>query len=251
MDGSFASLSNFKSDMKTKENSTTNFFSSDSERFGSFYETKPSFRDRLELFVSAVKENAPENSKVLDFGCGPGKISIELTMAGYDVLGLDGSEGMIEQAKKRSEKVSCPKAKFECLDVDSFKVRDKEFDVIVCSSVLEYLPNDLRALTDLSKSVKVGGFVVMSFPTRWSLLPIVESIIGFLRRFIGGKKGSHLVYSLRKYSKTQLYSEFERNGLKVVDFKNFEFPAFGKIGVYLSRCSWLSALQLVVAHRVK
>lgn len=53
--------------------------------------------DELTDFVTLI----PNGSRILDVGCGSGRDTHLFTQGGFDVIGLDVSSGLIEEAKKR------------------------------------------------------------------------------------------------------------------------------------------------------
>lgn len=73
--------------------------------------------DSKHSFVSKFGEDlidllAPKKGEyILDLGCGTGDLSYKLHKLGVNVLGIDNSENMVEQAKKKY-----PNLKFEVQD---------------------------------------------------------------------------------------------------------------------------------------
>ena len=66
-----------------------------------------------------------KGKKVLDAGCGPGRDVEYLMSEGYEVTGIDLSEGMIEEAKK-----NVPNGNFVLMDFRKMKFKAKSFDGI-------------------------------------------------------------------------------------------------------------------------
>ena len=49
-----------------------------------------------------VREAARSGAPVLELGCGTGRVTLPIANSGVDVLGLDNSEGMLEQARGKA-----------------------------------------------------------------------------------------------------------------------------------------------------
>ena len=82
---------------------STDFFGDHAARWLRLYDSKPSFKDRLELFSASLSEALPSYGRILDFGCGPGVMALALAEQGYDVLGVDGADSTIETPKMKIE----------------------------------------------------------------------------------------------------------------------------------------------------
>ena len=54
------------------------------------------FRDLPSLFEKHIK-----GTRALDFGCGAGRSTRFLKQIGFDAIGVDISEGMLEQARQK------------------------------------------------------------------------------------------------------------------------------------------------------
>lgn len=73
-----------------KATDSTLYFDGMADLWPSLYTSKSVFRDRLDLFVRGVTDAVPEGGRVLDFGCGPGVMSLALAKMNYRVVGVDG-----------------------------------------------------------------------------------------------------------------------------------------------------------------
>lgn len=75
--------------------------------FASVYDT---FMDNIpyeewaEYLVALLKEHQAEEGLVLDLGCGTGSMTELLAQAGYDMIGIDNAEEMLEIAIEKREK---------------------------------------------------------------------------------------------------------------------------------------------------
>jgi SAM-dependent methyltransferase len=106
--------------------------------------------------------NSAPNQKVLDIGCGTGALINKLAEVGYWVSGIDPSDSMIAEAKK----------KYPNLDLivgspPQF-LRERKFDLILSTNdAINYLaPISLDAtISEIANSLTVGGLLYLDFTT--------------------------------------------------------------------------------------
>ena len=76
------------------------------EAYSSFAQVYDLFMDNVpyeewsEYVIALLKEEKVESGLVLDLGCGTGKMTRLLAAAGYDMIGIDNSEEMLEIARE-------------------------------------------------------------------------------------------------------------------------------------------------------
>jgi len=105
---------------------------------------------------------APGGGTALDVGCGVGRWSLELAQRGHQVVGLDLSAGMLEQARLRV-RARGGRCSFKLGDVTTFDLGCK-FDLIVCVTVLQHVldPVEARAaIGRLKEHLAVGGTLIL------------------------------------------------------------------------------------------
>lgn len=162
-----------------------NYFDSIAEEFSAKYLLKESFIERKHIFSRECKlilnGMINDNVKCLDLGCGPGVLSIELARNGCDVVGVDQSSEMIEIAnrmKAGSGSLQENHCLFFCDDAYNFLCRQKEkYDLIVISSVLEYIKSPENIIDKVSCISNENGFVLVSVPNRRSVFRWVEPMV--------------------------------------------------------------------------
>ena len=226
--------------------SATQFFDGETQQFAANYQRKAGFKDRLRIFSEAVRNTTSVPAKILDFGCGPGIIAMELGRMGYEVLGLDGSLEMVRMSQARADKEGLSRVKFAHCEAGAAQWKEQEFDAVVCSSVIEYVADDMALVAKLVASLKLNGHLILSVPNAGSLIGKAEDAIRSLKN---GRRGRHLSYSLRRYDIAGFCSQLEGLGLSEVRCKSFEFPLFGPVGVRISRLPALGAMVLVQGRR--
>lgn len=72
----------------------------ESEPFAEFYDFVPGYCDRPDLSFY-VEYARSANGKILELGCGTGRVLIPVAQAGCDIVGLDLSEPMLARCRKR------------------------------------------------------------------------------------------------------------------------------------------------------
>ncbi|WP_373091566.1 class I SAM-dependent methyltransferase [Zhongshania sp.] len=57
-----------------------------------------------------------------------------------------------------------PGLAMECMDITDIKYNDETFDVIFCSHVLEHISDDKKAINELTRVLKSGGWAIILVP---------------------------------------------------------------------------------------
>jgi len=110
------------------------------------------------LFLRGV----PDNSKVLDAGCGSGKIANQLTLKkGCRVWGIEADPFLAAISRKKC--ISVMNANLEVAS-DSLPYEKGFFDVILLRHVLEHLIDPFKVLRDLKKYLSEEGLLIYSVP---------------------------------------------------------------------------------------
>jgi len=60
------------------------------------------------------------------------------------------------------------------LDVQKMPFADNVFDVVICNHVLEHVPDDRKALSEIFRVLKRGGFAILQVPTVYSMDTTLE-----------------------------------------------------------------------------
>lgn len=139
--------------------------------------------------------------KVLDIGCGEGRHTLFtrfFTPADL-VIGIDINCQDVQQARMKEDDfgASISVSKHSCyLAGDALKLPfcDQQFDIIICSEVLEHIPNYTQVLCEIDRVLKPGGQFAVSVPRYWP-----EKICWWLSREYHEVKGGHVrIFTTRK-----------------------------------------------------
>ena len=72
------------------------------------------------------------------------------------MLGIDSSEGYIDFARKV---IQDPRVAFRLGDAQALPVKSAAYDAVVSGLVLNFIPNPSQALSEMIRSVRIGGIV--------------------------------------------------------------------------------------------
>jgi 2-polyprenyl-3-methyl-5-hydroxy-6-metoxy-1,4-benzoquinol methylase len=131
-------------------------------------------------------------TSILDLGCGSGGFSIHWAETGYNVVGIDSSSAMVQQAQKNAEEKEID-IEFQCLQMTDFANKiQQQFDVIICvgnnlAHILE--PVKLkRVFTETMKSMKPSGLAVFHILNYHRILDIKRRDFPARNREVDGKE---------------------------------------------------------------
>jgi 2-polyprenyl-3-methyl-5-hydroxy-6-metoxy-1,4-benzoquinol methylase len=112
--------------------------------------------------------------RLLDIGCGNGRLMYVARRAGWNVKGLELSRVM---AKVVRERLGAPVVVADFLAVDPGAIDAERFDLISLRHVLEHLPDCVAAMRKLNSLLKPTGHLLIEIPN-------VESISKRLKRLL-------------------------------------------------------------------
>ena len=131
----------------------------------------------------------PHTGRLLDVSCGTGALlsRIRDRAPGLDLVGVDISSEMLQQARKKigpDERVTLRKGNVEQLPFD-----DGVFDVVVSTSAFHYYRQPEQALSELRRVLRPGGqLAMMDWNANHWLWRILDP---FLRRFDAAYRGCY------------------------------------------------------------
>ena len=99
--------------------------------------------------------------RLLDFGCGPGTISVGLAkaVAPGEMHGVDMDEAQIAMARSITASQGQNNAIFHVGDITDLEFEDNFFDVAHCRSVLMHVPDTAAVLSEVKRVLKPGGII--------------------------------------------------------------------------------------------
>ncbi len=147
-------------------------------------------------------------SVVLDAGCGSGRHLRALAkLPGLKIVGIDRSAKDVADAlaglKNMPDALSFD-YRVEAADINALPFADASFDCVICSEVLEHIPEHEKALSELVRVLKPQGHLVVSVPRYFS-----EKICWLISYAYHSEEGGHI----RIYKKKHLRRMLDRQGI--------------------------------------
>jgi ubiquinone/menaquinone biosynthesis C-methylase UbiE len=100
--------------------------------------------------------------KVLDAGCGPGRLTIPMgeKVAPHGVVtALDVQSGMLQKVKEKAQKAHLGTIQYVHAELGSGKLPCNEYDRICLVTVLGEIPDQVSAMRELFDAVKPAGIL--------------------------------------------------------------------------------------------
>jgi len=177
--------------------------------------------DQAFLFL---QKHVPTPGRLVDIGCGNGRLLWVAKQAGWQVKGLELGA---EMARYAAERVGCEVVANDFL-ADEPPPGDREaFDVVSLRHVLEHLPYPRLAMEKISGLLRPGGWLLIEIPNiegwskRW--VRFITRTGLHKRRFPPDLMPGHCC----EYSRQSFTALMERSGYRVLCWETYTKKRFG------------------------
>jgi trans-aconitate methyltransferase len=117
-----------------------------------------------QMGAGVVELLAPRaGERILDLGCGTGHLTSKIAEGGAEVVGIDSSEAMIEQARK-----NFPNLRFEIADGTDFRFAEP-FDAVFSNAAIHWMRDPAGVARSTYDALKGGGRFVAEFGGKGNL----------------------------------------------------------------------------------
>ncbi|GAB3572198.1 hypothetical protein GCM10027578_31930 [Spirosoma luteolum] len=187
-------------------------------RFDSRYEASRAFGERYRVWTALFDRYVAPTDHVLDLGCGSGIFSSYLAGRAASVTGVDGSAEMIRlcHQKPQAANLRYVQQRLPLADPAGFNGKD----VVIASSLLEYIDDLPALLTQMHALLRPGGLLIVSMPNRTSGYRRLErhlfSLTGFPRYF------AHIRHVATPDTFAQLLQRFEFEAIETAYFSSYD-----------------------------
>lgn len=163
-----------------------------------------SYIARIKKYLLVDKK---KNAKIVELGCGDGKLSIATAKLGHALTACDISDTSIRLTNEFARREKVHITTVQC-DVTKLPFKDAMFDYAIAGAILEHLEDEDTALKEWSRVLKKGGRMMIVTPLRQRhVMPIWWVLNWFHDRRLG---------HVRRYDKKR-YESLSRYGLHLTE----------------------------------
>ncbi len=138
------------------------------------YARHASFVPELGRLVLEMLDPRP-GERILDLGCGDGRLTEEIRACGAEVVGVDASADMVEAARRRgiaAERMDAHALSFE-----------RAFDAVFSNAAIHWMKEDpARVVRGVARALRPGGRFVGEFGGHGNIAAIVVALNAVLQR---------------------------------------------------------------------
>jgi SAM-dependent methyltransferase len=137
---------------------------------------------------------------ILDCGCGPGSLSLELAerVAPGPVVGIDREPSQLATAREAASARGLSNIRFDEADVYSLPFPDGSFDVVFSHALISHLGEPIRALAEQRRVLRPEGLVAVSENDTGTMVcspsgSAMERVLGLVPRVLEHHGGNRLL----------------------------------------------------------
>jgi 2-polyprenyl-3-methyl-5-hydroxy-6-metoxy-1,4-benzoquinol methylase len=191
------------------------------------------------IVLAQIRPYLRPGLKVLDLGCNDGNLSLYMAQAGCEVLGIDLARNAVDTARRSAMHYGVANARFESLDFVTEWKQAGLFDFVLCSHVVEHIPDDRLFVERIAYALKPKGTLVLLTPTVYSSLYRLSKLL--TGRFSHDDQAGHL----RRYTHQGISRLIGAYGFKVRKV----VPVDGPLRDWFILCPRLRRLNRIWARR--
>lgn len=117
-------------------------------------------------------------ARLVELGCGTGRLLSRLAAVAKEAVGVDVSEGMAARARAKGLDV-------RIADLGALPFEDASFDLTYSFKVLAHVADPEAAIAEAARITRPGGHVVFDLYNRWSLRFLAKTAAGPRRVGVG------------------------------------------------------------------
>ncbi|PYV75487.1 MAG: hypothetical protein DMG96_17030 [Acidobacteria bacterium] len=119
----------------------------------------------------------PQESPILEVGCGAGLTTVALADRGHAVHAIDSVQAMVDLTRQAAARSGAEHRVITNLgDVQNLSFPDNMFSVVLAIGVIPWLHSSHDAIRELARVAKPGGYVIVNADNRWRLNEFLDPV---------------------------------------------------------------------------
>ena len=216
------------------------------EHLAAFFETGTTYVSHVFETIAKHIDADFNPQKVLDFGCGTGRLVIPFAKKSVHATGLDISSGMLEEAKRNAEKFETKNVAFYLSDDALSAVGSESFDLVNSYIVLQHI-NVERGMVIIEKLIEklnpkgVGVLHVTYHSDKTKVGRVVNYLryrVPFLNNVINVVKSrpfSEPLMQMNAYNLNEVFFLLQKNGIKNAHLEYEAHGDFWGVRIYFQK----------------
>src|SRR5579884_3093504 len=142
--------------------------------------------DRLARYMEAGGEafygrlSIPRGARLLDVGCGSGKLALIAARHGAEAIGVDIVQNLVERARERARLEALP-ARFRVADAEALPFNNGSFDAVVSLAGAMFAPRPEMVAREVARVCRPGGIIAMA---NWTARGFVGRMYDAISKFV-------------------------------------------------------------------
>jgi ubiquinone/menaquinone biosynthesis C-methylase UbiE len=169
----------------------------------------------INKYIEKGKKYLKITDRVLDLGCGTGKVSIEVSNSVKEIQAIDISSKMIEIAKKKVNDRNLTNITFFQTTIFDDRFTEENFDVIFGFYVLHLLEEINTAIQRINEILRPGGYLISVTPCMKEKKKISGIFLSLLSKI-------RLVPKIKLFKFSDLENLLKEGNFKIEETYTFE-----------------------------
>jgi len=130
--------------------------------------------------------NAQCDEKILEVGVGTG-LALPMYPRHCQIVGIDFSEGMLDQAKQRAAEHCMDHVQLHRMDAAAMEFKDDSFDTVVAAYVVTAVPDYRKVVSEMIRVCRPGGRIIMlnHFSNDNKFIAAIEKVLSPITKNLG------------------------------------------------------------------
>lgn len=168
-----------------------------------------------------IIKNVNSKGKMLDIGCGNGKILLLARQDGWDVHGLELSDFLAKSIKSKFG-INVDVSNFLDYEINP----DEQYDVVILRHVLEHLPDSIKAMQKINSLMKKNGFGILEFPNIESNQMKLKRLFSNFGLYKKKYRESYVPGHCNEFCKDSFSYLASASGFKLLKWQNYSSNEF-------------------------